>query len=166
LAAYAAAAAMFFCLLYRDTGIVNDMEKQSEKLVAALPYGRRVLFTIADRGLRLRIGHFVDRSCIEHCFSYGNYEPSTDQFRIRALPNNGVVMTRVPDVWDMEQGAYHVTSNDLPADEIYQCSEQGRQLCIRALEPGEKNNPVLNIKGTPFDVSWHIAARVSSVAAK
>jgi hypothetical protein len=164
--AYAAAAAMFFSLLYRDTGIVNDMEKQSDTLVANLPVGRRVLFTIANRGLRLNIGHFVDRSCIEHCFSYGNYEPSSGQFRIRALPNNGVVMTRVPDVWDMEEGAYNVTSNDLPADEIYQCGEQGRQLCIRALEAGEKNNPVLIIKGTPFEAGWHIATRLSSVSAR
>src|SRR5207302_10939665 len=33
-AAYALTAAMFFTLLYRDTGIVNDMEQQSDKLVA------------------------------------------------------------------------------------------------------------------------------------
>jgi hypothetical protein len=68
-AAYAAAAFIFFSLLYRDTGIVNDMEEQSERLVANLPFGQRVLFTILDRGLRLNIGHFVDRSCINHCFS-------------------------------------------------------------------------------------------------
>jgi hypothetical protein len=66
----------------------------------------------------------------------------------------------------MEEGAYNVTSNDLPADEIYQCGEQGRQLCIRALEAGEKNNPVLIIKGTPFEAGWHIATRLSSVSAR
>jgi hypothetical protein len=124
------------------------------------------LFTISDRGLRLRIGHFVDRSCIERCFSYGNYEPSTGQFRIRALPNNGVVMTSVPDVWHMEQGAYEVTSSDLPADEIYQCDDQGRQLCIRSLEAGEKNNPVSTVKGSPFDVSWHIPTLTSSASTR
>jgi hypothetical protein len=161
---YAAAAAVFFLLLYRDTGIVSNMEGQSDRLVANLPFGRRVLFTIPDHGSRLKIGHFVDRSCIDHCFSYGNYEPSTGQFRIRAMPGNGAVMTQVPDVWRMENGVYEVTSNDLPADEIYQCGEKGRQVCLRSLEAGEKNNPPLKIEGSPFDVGWHIAISVSSAS--
>jgi hypothetical protein len=145
-------AALFFSLLYRDTGIVNNMEEQSEKLVATLPYGQRVLFTIADGGLRLNIGHFVDRACINHCFSYGNYEPSTGQFRVRALPDNGKVMSRVADVWQMEVGNYNVRPEDLPAYEIYQCGERGRQLCLRSLQAGEKNNTAAAIKGSPFDV--------------
>jgi hypothetical protein len=78
-----AAAVMFFSLLYRDTGIINNIEEQSDRLVANLPFGRRVLFTIPERGSRLKIGHFVDRSCIGRCFSYGNYEPSTGQ-----IPNS------------------------------------------------------------------------------
>jgi hypothetical protein len=150
--ACATPAVLFFFLLYRDTGIINDMENQSERLVASLPYGQRVLFTVADGGLRLNIAHFVDRSCINHCFSYGNYEPSTGQFRIRAMPGNPVVMSRVPDVWRMEVGLYDVRSEDLPAYEIYQCGEKGRQVCLRSLEAGEKNSPSLRIHGSPFDV--------------
>jgi hypothetical protein len=152
LLAYGAVAALFFSLLYRDTGIVNNMEEQSEKLVATLPYGQRVLFTVADGGLRLNIAHFVDRACIDHCFSYGNYEPSTGQFRVRALPDNGKVMSRVADVWQMELGNYNVRPEDLPAYEIYQCGERGRQLCLRSLQAGEKNNTAAAIKGSPFDV--------------
>ncbi len=164
--AYAAAAVVFFSFLYRDTGIVNNMEEQTDRLVANLPFGRRVLFTIPDHGLRLNIGHFVDRSCIDHCFSYGNYEPSTGQFRIRAMPGNGTVMTQVSDVWRMERGAYDVTPNDLPADEIYQCGEKGRQVCLRPLEAGEKNNPPLKINGSPFDVDWRVATSVSSLSTR
>lgn len=150
--AYGTVAALFFSLLYRDTGIINRMEEQSERLVASLPVGQRVLFTIADGGLRLNIGHFVDRSCINHCFSYGNYEPSTDQFRVRATPGNGKVMSQVPDVWRMEVGNYNVRSEDLPAYEIYQCGEKGRQVCLRSLKAGEKNNRAARIQGSPFDV--------------
>jgi hypothetical protein len=111
-----------------------------------------VLFTIADGGLRLNIGHFVDRSCIHHCFSYGNYEPSTGQFRVRAMPGNGKVMSQVPDVWLMEVGNYNVRADDLPAYEIYQCGENGRQLCLRSLEAGERNGPSMAILRSPFDV--------------
>jgi hypothetical protein len=150
--ACATPAMLFFFLLYRDTGIINDMENQTERLVASLPFGQRVLFTVADGGLRLNIAHFVDRSCIHHCFSYGNYEPSTGQFRVRAMPGNPVVMSRVPDVWRMEVGLYSVTAEDLPAYEIYQCGEKGRQVCLRSLEAGEKNSPTLRIQGSPFDL--------------
>jgi hypothetical protein len=147
-----APAVLFFFLLYRDTGIINNMENQSERLIGSLPFGQRVLFTIADGGLRLNIGHIVDRSCIDHCFSYGNYEPSTGQFRVRAVPGNRVVMSRVPDVWQMEIGLYDVRAEDLPAYEIYQCGEKGRQVCLRSLEAGEKNSPRPRIEGSPFDL--------------
>jgi hypothetical protein len=127
------------------------MEEQSEKLVASLPLGERVLFTIKNRGLRLFIGHFADRSCINRCFSYGNYEPSTGQFRIRATPGNGVVMTEFSSVTLMENGQYQVTSNDLPIFEIYQCGLRGRDLCGRPMVAGEKNDPPSGFEGSPFD---------------
>jgi hypothetical protein len=164
--AYTLAAVVFFSLLYRDTAIINNMEEQSDRLVASLPFGRRVLFTVPDHGSRLKIGHFVDRSCIDHCFSYGNYEPSSGQFRIRAMPGNGTVMTHVLDVWNMENGVYEVHSNDLPANEIYQCGEKGRQVCLRPLEAGEKNYPPLQIKGSPFDVDLSVATSVSSLSTR
>ncbi len=164
--AYTLAAVVFFSLLYRDTGIINDMEEQSDRLVASLPFGRRVLFTVPDHGSRLKIGHFVDRACIEHCFSYGNYEPSSGQFRIRAMPGNGTVMTQVPDVWNMENGVYEVHSNDLPANEIYQCGEKGRQVCLRPLVAGEKNYPPVQIKGSPFDVDLPVTTNVLSLSTR
>src|SRR5712672_2375936 len=152
LLAYGTVAALFFLLLFRDTGIINSMEEQTERLVASLPFGQRVLFTIADGGLRLNIGHFVDRSCINHCFSYGNYEPSTGQFRVRAMPGNGKVMSQVPDVWLMAVGNYNVRAEDLPAYEIYQCGEKVRRVCHRSLEAGERNSPSVALHGSPFDV--------------
>ena len=78
------------------------------------------------------------------------------------MPGNGAVMTHVPDVWRMEDGVYEVTSNDLPADEIYQCGEKGRQVCLRPLEAGEKNYRPLKIKGSPFDVGWPISVSSAS----
>jgi hypothetical protein len=141
---------LFFSLLYRDTGIINKMEERSERLVANLPFGQRVLFTIRNPELRVNIAHFVDRACINHCFSYGNYEPSTGQFRIRATPGNGVVMSEVNDVWHMENGVYDVTPDDLPAYEIYRCGEKGADVCLRSLRAGEKNNPPLASRLSPF----------------
>lgn len=152
LVTYAAGAAIFFGLLYRDTGIINSLEEQSERLVSRLPLGQRVVFTIRDRGLRLFIEHFADRSCVNHCFSYGNYEPSSRQFRIRAMPGNGVVMTDFAAVTRMENGQYQVTPEDPPLYEIYQCGQRGRELCVRSLSAGEKND-------TPFPEKSPFAVR-------
>ena len=38
------------------------------------------------------VTHLLSRACLGHCFDYMNYEPSTGQFRIHALPGNRVVL--------------------------------------------------------------------------
>jgi hypothetical protein len=137
----AAIAGLFFTFLYQDTAIVNKMEEQVEHLVATLPPGQRVMATIlplADS--RLLIQHIVDRACIGHCFSYGNYEPSAGEFRLHALPGNPYVMTDYESVSAMEEGEYTVQEEDLPAYQIYQCSLTGTDLCIRPLQTDEDND--------------------------
>lgn len=137
----AAIGCLFFTFLYQDTAIVNKMEEQVEHLVATLPPGQRVMATIlplADS--RLLIHHIVDRACIGHCFSYGNYEPSAGEFRLHALPGNPYVMTDYESVAAMEEGEYTVQEEDLPAYQIYQCSLAGTDLCIRPLQADEDND--------------------------
>jgi hypothetical protein len=82
----------------------------------------------------------VDRACIMRCFSYGNYEPSTGLFRVRATPGNPYVVSSYNDAVDMENGEYTVQLEDLPAYQIYQCSPSGADLCIRPVEAGEDND--------------------------
>jgi len=82
------------------------------------------------------------------------------------MPGNGTVMSHVPDVWRMENGDYDVTGNDLPADEIYQCGEKGRQVCLRPLQAGEKNNRPSKIQGSPFDVDWPAVTSLSSLSSR
>ena len=61
------------------------MEAEIERLVATLPKGERVTATIwAPPDSRLPfIVHMVDRACIGKCFSFQNYEPPSQQFRVR-----------------------------------------------------------------------------------
>src|SRR5216110_2725629 len=85
LAGFGVCAVVFFAFLYQDTGWVNQMEANAEKLVAALPPGTRVIVTIrapADSRISF-ISHACERACIGHCFSYANYEPSSGEFRVR-----------------------------------------------------------------------------------
>jgi hypothetical protein len=141
LIALAAIAAVFFSFLYQDTAVVNRMEAQVEKLVRTLPPGQRVLSTIRKPDdSRVLVQHIVDRACIGHCFSYGNYEPPSAVFRVRVSAANPYVMTDSEDTASMEEGTYTVQAKDLPAYQIYQCSEDWTVLCIRPLEEDEDND--------------------------
>jgi len=134
-------AAAFFAFLYQDTGTVNRMEAQVDQLVGQLPPNQRVMATILPpRGSRILVQHIIDRACVGHCFSYGNYEPGAAVFRVRALPGNPYVLTSYDLAIDMEHGGYIVQPSDLPVYQVYQCSSGGTELCIRSLEAGEEND--------------------------
>jgi hypothetical protein len=141
LIAGAGIAAIFFAFLYQDTARLNRMEAQAEGLVRGLPTGQRILATIQRLpGSRVVIQHMIDRACIGHCYSYGNYEPTCGLFRVRALPGNPYCMTDYDSAADMEEGTYEVAPEDLPAYQVYQCSLAGTDLCIRPLVAGEEND--------------------------
>jgi hypothetical protein len=143
LAGFAAVAAVFFFYLYSDTGTLNHMEEQAETYAKSLPPGTRVVATIWPQpGSRVLIDHFIDRACIEHCYSYGNYEPSSGQFRVRARPENGIVAANFEDTDAIESGTYIVQPQDLPMFEIYQCQPDLIELCMRELVAGERNGRV------------------------
>lgn len=141
LAASAAIAIVFFAFVYQDTAVVNRMEAQAEHLVRTLPRNARVMATIEPPWeSRILIQHMIDRACIGHCFSYGNYEPSTGVFRVRSTPGNPYVLNNYEDAVDMEDGYYNVQPADLPAYQVYECDATGTQLCVRPLEDGEDND--------------------------
>jgi len=141
----AACACIFFAWSYQDTGTLNDMERQVERMVRDLPYGRRVIETINLReDSRLWfINHMVDRACIGKCFAYSNYEPPARQFRIRVNQGSPIVTDSVEDSEKMEAGYYVVRREDLPMNQIYQCDEKDlSKLCIRELSAGEENGRI------------------------
>ncbi|HXX43433.1 MAG TPA: hypothetical protein VEJ38_01800 [Candidatus Acidoferrales bacterium] len=141
LAASAAIAAIFFIFDYQDTAVVNRMEAQAVHLVSTLPPNQRVMATILPlKGSRILIQHIIDRACIGRCFSYGNYEPGTGLFRVRALPGNPYVVSTYDEAIDMEHGGYIVQPRDLPLYQVYQCGAAGTELCIASLKAGEAND--------------------------
>jgi hypothetical protein len=142
LVGFAACAFVFFAFLYRDTLFLNRMESNAESLLHRLPFGTRVIATIwAPPGSRVSfIGHIADRACIGHCFSYANYEPSSDQFRVRVQPGSPIATASDDDSEDMQAGEYEVQDEDLPVMQIFQCDEKDlTKLCLRDLASGEKN---------------------------
>jgi hypothetical protein len=135
-------AGIFGVFLYQDTGVVNDIEAQAERLVHTLPPNQRVvasIFELSDRS-RIMIQHNIDLACIGWCFDYGNYEPGSAVFRVRAVPGNPYVIADYGTATDTEDGTYEVQPQDLPMYQVYQCTETGRVLCVRPLRAGEQNN--------------------------
>jgi hypothetical protein len=137
----AAIAVVFFAFVYQDTGVINRMESQAEKLVHSLPQNSRVLATIFPLpDSRVLIQHMIDRACIGYCFSYGNYEAGTGLFRVRGDEGGPYNMGDYGEAVDMEEGHYIVQPQDLPAYQVYQCTKSGTQLCLAPLNAGEEND--------------------------
>jgi hypothetical protein len=138
-------ALLFFVFLYQDTGKLDRMEANARKIIQSLPVGTRIVAVanpLDDWRIEF-IYHSIERACIGLCFSFANYEPSSLQFRIRALPGNYVVTTSVDQSDDMSSGDYIVRKEDLPLTSIYQCDEADfTRLCALPLRAGQKTeNP-------------------------
>jgi hypothetical protein len=138
--ALAAVAVLFFGLLYADNRDLNQLEDRLDAVVRQLPPAQRVMSPLTSQSLRsLCIQHDLDRACIGHCFSYANYEPSSRQFRIRALPGNGIVLDDYADVDAVAGGRYVVQPRDLPVYLFYPCGLGFRDVCSRLLQMGERS---------------------------
>jgi hypothetical protein len=142
LVGFGACAAVYFFLVYRDTGFLDRLERNAEVITQELPYGTRVASTITTPAdYRPQNEHSVDRACIGRCFLYSNYEPSTAKFRVRVSKEGSrLVASRVDESEDLQFGTYEVEDGDLPMKQIYQCDGNDlARLCIRDLESGEEN---------------------------
>ena len=133
----------FFWFLYTDQRELDRMESKVESLVASIPRGQRVAALLYYPRSRYEANpHALDRACIDHCWSYGNYEPSAGQFRIRARGPNPYVLWKNDEMDDLQHGRYVVKQTDLPLYQIYACGPRPLDLCIRALQAGERNGSI------------------------
>lgn len=160
---FALVTALYFCFLYADAHAIGRIENKIQNLVSQLPPMQRILvlpaldldhgsktenllgqFPLVWRvlllpGPRVVLIHIADRVCIGRCFDFGNFEPSSRQFRIRALPGNAIVVWDDVDLQAMARGTYLVKQSDLPIFQIYYCGQAATDLCIRSLNAGEVN---------------------------
>jgi hypothetical protein len=76
-----------------------------------------------------------------------NYEPSTGQFRIHAVPGNPVVMATYADVIHMLDGTYVVKAIDVPLYVLLRCGVGPGDIRMRPLAEGESGE-MLACSGT------------------
>jgi hypothetical protein len=137
--AFGALALVFFALLYRDHRALNALEDRMQDVVSMLPPGERVIGPLIDSSSRANaVGHMIDRVCIGRCFSYANYEPSTAQFRVRALGPNGLVTAHYSDSFSLQNGGYLVKATDPP---LYRLDlDRDGRLFVRTLKAGARSD--------------------------
>lgn len=128
----------FFTFLYIDGAALNHAEDEITALVANLPPGQRVVSAVTDSGTRLNaMEHAADRACIGHCFSYGNYEPATAQFRVRVLSDLAPVAPDMRTVKEIEEGRHVVTAREDPLYSVCACPAGKERFCLRELHAGQ-----------------------------
>jgi hypothetical protein len=141
LAGFALIALAFFVFLNDDMIYFNEVESNVDLLLWNLPYGTRVIPTLAAQPTwRIQFaGHLVDRACVGHCFTYSNYEPSSRQFRVRAQAGSRIATDSYSDAVDMEGGTYEFQASDLPLVQVYQCDRSNLlKICLRELAVGDR----------------------------
>jgi hypothetical protein len=133
------AAMAFFTCLYLDGLTFNQVENEVDSLVAKLPAGQRVIAAISDSGARLNaLIHVADRACIGRCFSYGNYEPATGQFRIHITGPNRVAAPNMMVVQEIEEGQHIVTPAEDPLYSVCPIDNDVNHFYLRLIHAGQQ----------------------------
>lgn len=135
-------ATLFFYFQFVDTDRLNRVEREMELAVAQLPRLSRVVGAVTfcgDPEYRPNPAtHMIDRVCIGKCFSYGNYEPSTWQFRVRATSENGAVVENAVDSFSIRTGSYIVKERDLDLFAVVLCDPGQLRFCVKRLRAGDR----------------------------
>jgi hypothetical protein len=138
---FAVVSVIFFAFLYQDTRKLNRMESNAEALLSKLPPGTRIVPNIfVDPDSRIAfVVHLADRACVGRCFVYSNYEPSSNQFRVRLAKGGSWIASDSPDdANDMQGGGYEIQRADLPLKLLYQCDRADwTNLCLLDLAAGQ-----------------------------
>jgi len=132
-------ATLFFTCLYLDGLAFNRVENEVASLAAKLPPGQRVVAALFDSGAYINpMGHVADRACIAHCFSYGNYEPASQQFRIRVSGPNQVIASNMKVIQEIEDGEHTVTPTEEPLYSVCPFEQDPDHFYLRSIHAGEQ----------------------------
>ena len=148
--AFTVLSVLYFSFLYATAREMNQMEQKVQAIVNRLPAQSAVVADLRYPPVEgFDISMILDRTCIQHCFSFGNYEPSTMQFRVRAVPGNPVV------AWSQADTAVHQFFSAFPDRILYQihsCGSRQMDVCIRALHRSDDDQPQGDDKSTVSSV--------------
>jgi hypothetical protein len=128
----------FLSLSYVDERALNLVEQKVARAVSTLPPDSRVIATLKDSRLYVQaLQHVAGRPCIGRCFDFADYEPSTAQFRLRALPGNAFAITDSADIDNLEHKQFIFNRADVLVYRLFPC-QAGREICQERVTPGQR----------------------------
>jgi hypothetical protein len=138
-----AVAILFFSFLYFDTRAINRLEQKVNTLVSTLPQNQRVIGELRyPPSSGFDESMLLDRACIGKCFSFGNYEAATEQFRVRARPGNSIVAwAKESSTQSRASGQAQQFFSSQPEATlyfIYPCRNQVTDVCMECLTQGSR----------------------------
>ena len=163
-----AAAALSFILLLQDAHEVTRIDAAVRAALQGVPRGSRVVGNLPQRvppleghlvksidehpfvagiyynifpGASLSTEHFVDRACIDWCYSFANYELSSSEFQVKALPGSRIALWDWRDSIAAQGGSYIVRAADAPLYKIGPCLAGSDSYCARSVPVGELVGP-------------------------
>lgn len=149
--------AFFSCLWWHGRQF-DTLEAQLRNVLLSAPEGSRVIWNVDSGTTRAgQFAHMIDRACIGHCWSYGNYEPSSQAFPLRAVTRNPVVISDADRQRSLEAGTFSVEAMDLPLHVVEYRAGRETPFTIREATAGEtiavqRVNPI-RILRFPFAAS-------------
>lgn len=130
--------AAFLAFTFSDERSLNAIEQKTARAAASLPPGARAISTLEDSWLLIQsLTHVLDRPCIGRCYDFGNYEPSTGHFRLRAQPGNPYVISSNDQIGDLERNQFVFQRSDFDLYRLSPCNA-GRDVCVSQVHPGER----------------------------
>jgi hypothetical protein len=135
MAAALALAALYGGFLLHDHFLLNEVEAEMARAVSEAPRNQRIVAPVFAPDLRVDpLGHMLDRICIGTCFSYGNYEPATLQFRVRVTGESPIVVSTIEEAFRIQTGNYAAKPRDVP---LYGVTAEGaRRFTVVAIPAG------------------------------
>jgi hypothetical protein len=127
-------------LLVADTRAISRSHLELERALATLPPGSHVVSAVGTAPSRVQVlEHVVDAACIGKCFSWGNYEPASGVFRVRARPGNAFVVSQYSDAMAVVGGRYRAPDVPFALWKVHPCGDQGdpQRFCVSRVGPGE-----------------------------
>jgi hypothetical protein len=125
-AAFTVCMLCFGILLYGDTADYNRLEDRLTAALSESARGEKVVLAATSISARTNLEvnvmtHMIDRACLGQCYSFANYEPSTEVFRLRATGPNPWVTASYEQSILMQAGKYVIKEGDLPLLQVNVC---------------------------------------------
>jgi hypothetical protein len=128
---------VFGVMLHHDTGIYNNLEDRLNLEIDRSARGQKLVIAAKPVSAHINLtNHMIDRACVGKCFSYANYEPSTQVFRLRTTSPNALVISDYDHSVEVQAGEYTVTAADLPLLQANICGT-GQPIRITPLQAGQ-----------------------------